>query len=309
MQILADSMIRRLMDEGQIKIDPAPTEKQMQPASVDLTLWKLYRTAYERMDTDRGLVKFRREEVRPVDGEYLIMPDEGYVFVTRERIDTGDGVHAVHIAPRSSMARSMVSLITGSVGHHLLNENGLHSRVYGIIRSHAFPIKIRQGERIAQAVFIANSKEKVRPVVLHAGGFMAPKEPVGVVDIGLGVKEAEMYENLDLDQFIIGHGGMLKFSTRESLDYSDGGRAAIVAYNGGRVDSDIGPASLNTGWAPFVDPGYKGKLSGIIMGTPVRKKVGIGSEVVLMYEFKVKGKVEKLYGSKNLGSHYSGGGK
>jgi dCTP deaminase len=75
--ILSDKSIKRSLKEKYIVIDPPPTDRQIQPASVDLTLGSDFLSPYEN---------------DPVHypGSYTILPGECVLGTTVERIEIPD---------------------------------------------------------------------------------------------------------------------------------------------------------------------------------------------------------------------------
>ena len=320
MQVLADSMIRELMSGGSIAIDPKPEDVQIQSASVDLRLDKIY-----RLVAKNGVIDIARpddvayEEVRQNDGEWVMRPRELYFFKTIERIKFGRSVTRMHISPRSSLARAMVET-TPFVGgsSHWVEYPEVRHEIFGTIKSHVFNVALRRGDRIAQAVFLSDGGEE-NTINLTAEEFQVPRslsEKFYISD----VSKMDLFEKERMKEFLIFPGRTAKVLAKEDFDYSNGNKAAIVMFRGGGIatgyanmanyamgfsDSPCGVTPLSTGWAPFVDPGYVGKLYGFIADNGMPKTVKAGDKVITMVEYGVKGKVRRLYGSKELGSHYA----
>lgn len=317
MQILADTLIKELMQDGKIRITPEPKEKQMQPVSVDLTLGKLYRREFSGLHPYPQKIG-RYKEVETSNGEYLVEPGVTYRFTVAETLRMKEGLMGAYLAPRSSLARGLVSVMPMGQEQFFAHAP-FKGKVFGYITSHGFPLRIRQGERIVQSVFITKDQEEPRTLVFNSGNFMKPKEAKGYIDLREGIKDSDLFEDLGSDFFTLRYGNFMKVVTEQGVDYSDGRKAGIVRYRGGEVLSEFGGGmdinnlkpgmvSTVTGWAPFVDAGYKGKLTAILQGTPAAKFIVKGSPILTMDEFSVKGEVERLYGSNKLGSHYQKNG-
>lgn len=318
MQILADSMIKKLMDEGKITVDPKPGEKQMQPASIDLTLDSIY-----RLMGDGGVIdpmdpgSFHYDEVHPTMGSWTLKPGDLHFFKTAETVGFGGKAVKSYIAPRSSMARSMVETVpmSGEVPHWMSEPS--RDKIFGTLMSHSFRVSLKKGDRIASAVFFAEGGEE-RKRDLTADYFETPKDKVGVIDLD---KLAKMkpFKPEHSRMIVVDKGKTAKVTTMESFDYSNGKTAGIVSFRGGGVltnygnmanymmglaNTPNGTTPLSTGWAPLVDPGYVGKLSGFLAYYGMPKMLKSGDKVMTITEYGMKGKVERLYGGKNLGSHY-----
>ena len=110
MQILADSLIRKLMSNGSIEIDPKPGPEQMQPASVDLRIGQLKRIRADRdhIDISDG-EPLNYDPVPAYNNEWTLEPGQLYFFETIERLDVRRGVHEMYVAPRSSLATAPLS--------------------------------------------------------------------------------------------------------------------------------------------------------------------------------------------------------
>lgn len=309
MQILADSIIKEHMKDGKIKFGRRLNKKQIQPTSVDLRLDKVYKRKFVGDVVDTLDPRYWDEEVDNENGEYNLEKGKYYLFSIKEDLKVTKDVDMIYMAPRSSLARSMVKVTP-------LTENGnywVHTpmnyrsgEIFGSMYPKSFPLKIKTGERVVQSIFIENDGPPAEMKKLKIGGMKVPKK-YGKVDINNGVKESELYDETDLSRVILTGCKDIKATSEEEVDYSDGKKAGIVMPYGGKFSTtDTG---LNTGWAPLADAGYKGRLTGILEGSPFVKIAEKGDNFLEMLEINVRGRVDKLYGDKSLGSHYQSSGK
>src|SRR5215210_1522576 len=105
--VLSDGTIRRLVEEGRIRIDPW-NPGMLQPASVDLRLGRSFRvfenhkvTAIDLADPPSGLTE--RVEVKP-DESFVIHPGEFVLGRTEEHVELADDLVA-RIEGKSSLGR------------------------------------------------------------------------------------------------------------------------------------------------------------------------------------------------------------
>ena len=159
---LSDGTIRRLVDEGRLKVNPWDAEL-VQPASIDLRLGDSFRvfhnhrvTAIDLRDVPTNLT----EEVKPPEGEpFVIHPGEFCLGRTLEWVELPDDLVA-RVEGKSSLGRLglIVHATAGFVdpgwkGTLTLELNNL-TRV---------PIKLYPGLLIAQLSFMALDQAAERP--------------------------------------------------------------------------------------------------------------------------------------------------
>lgn len=301
-KIFADSALARLIAKNDIQISPKPELKQLQPASIDLRLGRVYKlrpskTPVEPWDEPKY------DEVNPRGGVYNLKPRQLYFFDTIERIKVSDEVDEIYTAPRSSFGRALVNIVGLSGEIYFRIPTPFKGRVFCSLYSNSFPLSIRKGERIVQLVSIKRVDGVTRIKHMHLGRLLKPRDAVSV-DISSGVKDDMLFDELNAKRAVLGRDACLKGITSEKIDYSAGDTAAIVEYLGGQMKAVYGAALLNTGYAPFIDPGFSGTAFGVLTGSPFTKVAKKGDILIDMREYEVLGKVRKLYGSKNLGSHY-----
>ena len=160
--VLSDGTIRRLVEEGRIKIDPWDPG-MVQPASVDLRLGPTFRvfhnhrvSAIDLRDPPRGLT----EEVE-VDGDtpFVIHPGEFCLGRTQEWVELPDDVVA-RIEGKSSLGR-LGLIVHATAGFCDPGWKGtLTLELANLTR---VPIKLYAGLPIAQLSFMTLDRAAERP--------------------------------------------------------------------------------------------------------------------------------------------------
>jgi deoxycytidine triphosphate deaminase len=322
--ILADSMINEYMKKGYISIEPKP--QSLQPASIDLRIGRIFELKevnfpkIQKLSKNAArnledLINNRSKEVSNDLLAYVKSLDEAeekmeiiykelnfddsivlkkrklYFFETIEKLSVDDKLDEVYLAPRSSLARLLVDLtpLSGEVFYKI--KTPFSGKIFGNIVSRAFDLKIYKGQRIMQCVFIEDSPVSISKIHL-SNDFLRPKK-TGIVDTK---QKNELFEKINansilLHNFTNGNELFLAISMDE-IDFSDSKNAGIVLpyYKMKR-----------TCVAPFVDPGYKGKITLTLIGGSIPMILKNGDEVAEMFVHKVKGKVINPYHSRYYG--------
>ena len=162
--ILSDRDIREFMKLGKIRFEPAISDDQIGPGSVDLTLsdrfWKL-RDDIRVMD----LFAMGFEDVsEQVVASEIVVPPHGLVIgMTREKIYLDDDVCG-WIEGRSRYARMGLSIHSASGFIHPGSHN---HQVLEILNLTHYPMKLRAGIRVAQVVFELARSRTEKPYRLH----------------------------------------------------------------------------------------------------------------------------------------------
>jgi dCTP deaminase len=153
--VLSDGTIRRLVEEGRIRIEPWDPG-MVQPASVDLRLGNSFRvfhnhrtSAIDLLDPPTNLTEHAR--VEDEGGSFVIHPGEFVLGVTEERVGIPDDVVA-RIEGKSSLGRLglIVHATAGFVDPGF--EGTLTLEITNLTR---VPIKLYPGLAIAQLSFMA----------------------------------------------------------------------------------------------------------------------------------------------------------
>jgi dCTP deaminase len=160
--VLSDGTIRRLVQEGRIRIDPWDPG-MLQPASVDLRLGRSFRvfenhkvTAIDLADPPSGLTE--KVEVKP-DESFVIHPGEFVLGRTEEHVELADDLVA-RIEGKSSLGRLglIVHATAGFVDPGF--KGTLTLEITNLTR---VPIVLWPGKPIAQLSFIGLDRPAERP--------------------------------------------------------------------------------------------------------------------------------------------------
>lgn len=156
--ILTDRDIREFMRLGKIRFEPAISEDQIGPGSVDLTLssrfWRL-REGLEIID----LSEMRFEDVNEefIADEVLIPPHGLVIGMTRERVYVDDDVCG-WIEGRSRYARMGLAIHSAS---GFIHPGSYNHQVLEISNLTPYAMKLRAGMRIVQVIFqLARSRSE-----------------------------------------------------------------------------------------------------------------------------------------------------
>jgi len=162
--ILSDRDIREFMKLGKIRFEPAISDDQIGPGSVDLTLsdrfWKL-RDDIRVMDL--SVMRFEDVSEQVVASEIVVPPHGLVIGMTREKIYLDDDVCG-WIEGRSRYARMGLSIHSASGFIHPGSHN---HQVLEILNLTHYPMKLRAGIRIAQVVFELARSRTEKPYRLH----------------------------------------------------------------------------------------------------------------------------------------------
>ena len=162
--ILSDRDIREFMKLGKIRFEPAISDDQIGPGSVDLTLsdrfWKL-RDDIRVMDL--SVMRFEDVSEQVVASEIVVPPHGLVIGMTREKIYLDDDVCG-WIEGRSRYARMGLSIHSASGFIHPGSHN---HQVLEILNLTHYPMKLRAGIRIAQVVFELTRSRAEKPYRLH----------------------------------------------------------------------------------------------------------------------------------------------
>ena len=167
--VLSDGTIRRLVDEGRIRIDPWDPG-MVQPASVDLRLGSSFRVFHNHRITAVDLGDPPSELTEQVivedDGTFVIHPGEFCLGRTEEWVELPDDVVA-RIEGKSSLGRLglIVHATAGFVDPGF--KGTLTLEITNLTR---VPIKLYPGLLIAQLSFMALDQPAERPYGSEALG-------------------------------------------------------------------------------------------------------------------------------------------
>ena len=160
--VLSDGTIRRLVDEGRIRIDPWDPA-MVQPASVDVRLGRSFRVfhnhrikAVDLGDPPSGLTELLEVEE---DGDFVIHPTEFVLGRTTETVELPDDVVA-RIEGKSSLGR-LGLIVHATAG--FVDPGFRGSLTLEITNFNSVPIVLRPGLPIAQISFMALDRAAERP--------------------------------------------------------------------------------------------------------------------------------------------------
>jgi dCTP deaminase len=151
--VLSDGTIRRLVEEGRIRIEPWDPSL-VQPASVDLRLGSSFRVFHNHriaaIDLRNPPTNLTEHVTVDAGGTFVIHPGEFVLGVTRERVAIPDDVVA-RIEGKSSLGRLglIVHATAGFVDPGF--EGTLTLEITNLTR---VPIKLYPGDLIAQLSFM-----------------------------------------------------------------------------------------------------------------------------------------------------------
>lgn len=149
--IFSDSTIAQLLYSGDIKIEPAVGDKQIQPVSVDLRLGDSWTTLPEHPNDKRGHLRVLKTEMVVEPGEFLL-------GCTQEAVELPSWIAAV-VKGKSSWARR--GIMVEAAG---LVDPGFRGQITLEIKnlSH-LPRLLRAGDPICQIMFLPTDKAVTRP--------------------------------------------------------------------------------------------------------------------------------------------------
>ncbi|PYZ97541.1 dCTP deaminase [Alteribacter lacisalsi] len=167
--ILSDTAIEKYLNENKLSITGL-TEKQIQPASVDLTLGTSFRKMHAHQVSVLSLDEPVKEEA--FSSERVIIPPRSFLLAsTRECIALPDDLSAF-VEGRSSIGR---------MGLFIQNAGWVDPGFKGEITLELFnanqvPIELRAGRRICQLVFARMVSPAARP---YSGKYQGQTGAVG----------------------------------------------------------------------------------------------------------------------------------
>lgn len=160
--VLSDGTIRRLVEEGRIRIDPWKPD-MVQPASIDLTLGSSFRVfhnhriqAIDLADTPTGVTE--HVEV-PAEEPFVIHPGEFVLGSTEEHVTLPPDIVA-RIEGKSSLGR-LGLIVHATAG--FVDPGFTGTLTLEITNFNSVPIVLRPGLPIAQLSFMYLDRPAERP--------------------------------------------------------------------------------------------------------------------------------------------------
>ena len=151
MSVIAQSELRKLIQDGTIKIEPFD-ESQIGPASVDLHVGKTF-IVYKKVrdlchvvdDADFSDIT---DEIT-VEDQFVLMPGESVLALTEEKVTLPDNICG-RLEGRSRFARlGLLVHITASFMHPGISNH----QVLEMYNASPFPLAIHPGTKICQFIF------------------------------------------------------------------------------------------------------------------------------------------------------------
>ncbi len=160
--VLSDGTIRRLVDEGRVRIDPWD-ERLLQPASVDLRLGHSFRVFHNHraaaIDLDDPPTNLTEQVVVEDEEPFVIHPGEFVLGRTLEWVELPDDVVA-RIEGKSSLGR-LGLIVHATAG--FVDPGWKGTLTLEITNLTRVPIKLYGGRAIAQLSFMALDAPAERP--------------------------------------------------------------------------------------------------------------------------------------------------
>ncbi|RLI97879.1 MAG: hypothetical protein DRO99_02205 [Candidatus Aenigmatarchaeota archaeon] len=326
MRVLADSEIRRLLDSGDLVIDPLPEDGSIQPVSVDLRLGKAY-AQKPGLDCIRLQEPFKEDDyIDEVEfgDDMVIAPGDYRLLETIERLRMPEGISGIAVQ-RSRMGRALVEGagfgFSGS-DYSMMRRSRMPEHVRYAFRPHA-GTKLLRGDRICQVVmfdmdgdgpispdeavsggYLDVSEETMRcgmcgSMVMFAGDVYAPKDGV-TLSPGSGVDVDGCFDRVDDDVLPPGRAYLVR--SRERFRFTE----KVAGIVEGTMCQHLwhNQSLMHSCFAGLVDPGYEGNLMMQVYSNwgPIDRSKPMA--IVTLYP--VKGAVERVYGSKSLNSNHQG---
>lgn len=144
--ILSDKTIRRLIDSGELGIDPFD-ESALQPASLDCRIGSHYLLVD---DVNMGVIKMNEEiRYREVTGDSIILPPHSFLLATTQETICLPNNLTAFVEGRSSIGR---------MGLFIQNAGWVDAGFEGQItlelyNANSLPIQLDTGRRVCQLVF------------------------------------------------------------------------------------------------------------------------------------------------------------
>ncbi|NGM47228.1 2'-deoxycytidine 5'-triphosphate deaminase [Rhodobacter sp. SGA-6-6] len=157
--VLPDSAIRRMLEDGVLAADPAVTDAQVQPASLDLRLGTVAYRVRASFLAGRGrtvagrIAEFEMHRVDLTEGAVL---EKGCVYLIplAERLALPPGVTAVANAKSSTGRLDLLTrtITDGGTEFDRIAE-GYHGPLYAEVCPRSFSVLVRAGQRLNQIRF------------------------------------------------------------------------------------------------------------------------------------------------------------
>ncbi|MDD2574581.1 MAG: dCTP deaminase [Bacillota bacterium] len=167
--ILSDNTIRQMLADGTLKVEPIE-DRQIQPASIDLRLGRLFLKVDENC-TECITMKQPLKYIELERDEIVIPPQTFLLATTMEYIKLPNSITGF-VEGRSSVGR---------MGLFIQNAGWVDAGFEGeitleLFNANSLPIRLEAGRRICQIVLAQMDKEAGRP---YSGKYQRQKGAVG----------------------------------------------------------------------------------------------------------------------------------
>ncbi|MEM4633809.1 MAG: dCTP deaminase [Candidatus Anstonellaceae archaeon] len=151
--ILSDKDIKKLIAKGSLRFEPALSNGQIGPASVDLTLsgdfWVFRKKYLSTKPVDLSKVGFQKAIEKHLGKSITLQPGQMCLGVTEEKIFMPNDLIGT-LEGRSRYARMGLAVHVTSA---LVQPGSKNRQVLEIVNFAPFPVTIKKGMRISQVVF------------------------------------------------------------------------------------------------------------------------------------------------------------
>jgi dCTP deaminase len=162
--ILSDRDVKKLLQEGKIKVEPIDIDNQIMPVGIDLRLgneFRLFKTGVEsHIDPSKTDLESSTELIRIEDGKnYILHPGEFVLGATKECVQLPDDI-AARIDGRSSLGR--LGIIVHSTAGHI--DPGFSGNLtLEITNIGKLPVSIYPGMKFCSLIFEQISSKVEKP--------------------------------------------------------------------------------------------------------------------------------------------------
>ncbi|MFA6530459.1 MAG: dCTP deaminase [Candidatus Micrarchaeia archaeon] len=158
---LSDVDIRRMMNEGKIKIKPFKPE-QLGSASVDLTLsneWWFFKKSFIEKQVDLAKVGFKQATEKVIANTVILLPGQMCLGKTAEKITLGPDVIG-QLEGRSRFARMGLAVHVTSA---IVQPGSDNHQVLEIVNFAPFSVVLHKGMKISQVLFDETKTKSSKP--------------------------------------------------------------------------------------------------------------------------------------------------
>ena len=169
--ILSDVTIQKLLDSGDLVIDPL-AEEGIQPGSIDCRIGDHFLVLDHNSQKD-GVITFSEELVyREIRDTSIVIPPHSFLLATTMEYIVIPNGYSAFVEGRSSIGR--LGLFIQNAGWV---DAGFEGRItLELYNANSLPIRIESGRRVCQLVLCKMDHKAKRP---YAGKYQGQKESVG----------------------------------------------------------------------------------------------------------------------------------